>query len=280
MDLLDNNGTGLSYEVEGRDDCPAVLLLHGLSSSLETWRETVDRLKDTYQVWTLDFRGHGDSDRVPGGYVIDGFASDAETILEMIARPTAIVGHSLGGATAAFLAGRSHPLVTGVFLEDPPMFITDPGVWKTAVFAEVFAQAQSVAKEMQERGATQTEYETVAANAPAPGGGVAADKIHPAQVLAVARSMMRLDPAVWDSSLDETLLANMDPRRPISCPVTVVRADPNLGPAFMPGDDEKLRSATPHAEVLLYEGVGHRIHSDKVLSARFLDDVEQFLGLL
>lgn len=278
MPDLDNNGIRLHYEVAGRGDDPAVLLLHGLSSSLETWRETVDRLIATYQVWTLDFRGHGDSDRAPGSYLIDGFASDAEALLETIGRPTAIVGHSLGGATAAFLAGRSHRLVTGVFLEDPPMFITDPGVWETAIFAEVFAQAQSVATEMQERGATQLEYETVAANAPAPGGGVAADKIHPAQVLAVARAMMCLDPGVWDTSLDETLLANMDPRRPIGCPVTVLRADPSLGPAFMPGDDEKLLAATPHANVVLYEGVGHRIHADKVLSDRFHDDLELFLG--
>ena len=80
----------------------------------------------THSVLRLDFRGHGDSDRAPGAYGMPEYVSDAVAVCEQLAqRPCVVVGHSLGGATAAALAQQRPDLVRAVVLEDAPLFLND-----------------------------------------------------------------------------------------------------------------------------------------------------------
>src|SRR5262245_2685278 len=116
-----NGALRLAASVHGPTGGPDVLCLHGLSGSRDTWEETVRRLEDRYRVWTLDFRGHGHSDRADR-YLVTDYVADAAAALKAIGRPTIIVGHSLGGIAAASLAQGPHPQVVAVFLEDPPMY--------------------------------------------------------------------------------------------------------------------------------------------------------------
>ena len=63
-DVTIYNGTlRLAASVHGPTVAPDVLCLHGISGSRDTWEETVCRLENRYRVWTLDYRGHGHSDR-------------------------------------------------------------------------------------------------------------------------------------------------------------------------------------------------------------------------
>src|SRR6266403_671418 len=87
---LANGSVRLAASVDGPMDAVPILLLHGASVSRDTWDETKQQLMDRYCVWTLDFRGHGHSDRAPN-YNLAGYVSDAETALAAIGRP-AIVG--------------------------------------------------------------------------------------------------------------------------------------------------------------------------------------------
>ena len=56
---LDNGGTKLAASICGPPDADAILFLHGLSSSRDTWEEIAQSLSSDYLVWALDFRGHG-----------------------------------------------------------------------------------------------------------------------------------------------------------------------------------------------------------------------------
>ncbi len=137
---IDNGPVGLAVTRSGLNGAPPVLFLHGITSCRDSWFESTERLGDRYECWTLDFRGHGESDRAPDEYLIDHYAADAAAVLGAIGRPATVVGHSLGGVTAAHLVHRAHPLVTAVFLEDPPMFAPDPaagGMDFPALFAVV-----------------------------------------------------------------------------------------------------------------------------------------------
>ena len=91
-------GSGWRSWSTGRDDGPAVLLLHGVSGSTATYDFLVPGYPG-HRLHRLDFRGHGRSDRAPGAYLLDDYASDAEAVLDAIG-PALIVGHSLGGITA------------------------------------------------------------------------------------------------------------------------------------------------------------------------------------
>lgn len=86
-----------------------VLLLHGFLENAWAWESTVEAgLAGAYHVVSVDFRGHGDSDRVGTGgeYHISDYMGDLHDLIGLIARRrVSLVGHSLGGAVAGLYAG-------------------------------------------------------------------------------------------------------------------------------------------------------------------------------
>jgi 4,5:9,10-diseco-3-hydroxy-5,9,17-trioxoandrosta-1(10),2-diene-4-oate hydrolase len=101
---------------------PAVVLLHGLASSIYTWKDVLPALAADHDVVALDLPGFGDSDQpVP----LRG-ALLPEVVAHLIAglgleRP-ALVGHSLGGAVAVLLAARPEAGVSRLALLDAAGF--------------------------------------------------------------------------------------------------------------------------------------------------------------
>lgn len=89
-----------------------VLLLHGGGQTRHAWDATGTRLAQRgFQAWSMDQRGHGDSDWVDSGaYDFVDFARDVVAVSERIEsdtgfRPIAI-GASLGGIASLLAEGR------------------------------------------------------------------------------------------------------------------------------------------------------------------------------
>ena len=76
-DLPWQGNARLAASVDGPMDAVPILFCMGASVSRDAWHETKQHLMDRYCVWTLDFRGHGYSDRAPN-YNLAGYVSDAE----------------------------------------------------------------------------------------------------------------------------------------------------------------------------------------------------------
>jgi len=101
------DGVQTYYAVEGHG--PPLLLLHGLGSSHLTWSDVRGAFAENFTVYTVDLPGFGYSDK-PAGYAsarqeaafVDRFLSSLG-----IDR-AAVVGHSMGGAVALWLAAE-HP---------------------------------------------------------------------------------------------------------------------------------------------------------------------------
>jgi pimeloyl-ACP methyl ester carboxylesterase len=112
---LRTGGTGL-----------AVVLLHGLTGNAATWTPVARALEGEYDVVMPDARGHGDSSAPPDGYRYDDLASDVVGLLGELglARP-ALVGHSMGGMTAAVVASRWPELIRALVLVDPTFLSAD-----------------------------------------------------------------------------------------------------------------------------------------------------------
>ena len=90
-------------------DGPAVVLLHGIVGSLDTWHDTIGALADTHTVIAPDLRGHGGSAGPPGDYSLGAHASGLRDLLDALAIDRAtVVGHSLGGGIAMQF-GYQHP---------------------------------------------------------------------------------------------------------------------------------------------------------------------------
>src|SRR5450631_1605219 len=80
---------------------PAVLFIHGLTSSHRNWAHLVDRLNTDYRVLAPDLFGHGASDKMMGNYSLGVHAATLRDLLDRlkIDRVT-LVGHSFGGGIA------------------------------------------------------------------------------------------------------------------------------------------------------------------------------------
>jgi pimeloyl-ACP methyl ester carboxylesterase len=92
--------------LDGPDDAPVLLLLHGFSGSLHWFDALVDRLRDSFRVVRVDLLGHGDT----GGPAADAPEQAAAVAAELdrlgVVDVTAI-GHSFGADVACTLAETS-----------------------------------------------------------------------------------------------------------------------------------------------------------------------------
>lgn len=133
VDLTLDDGRRLSGLRWG-DAPPAVTLLHGAGLNAHTWDTTLLHLG--LPALALDLAGHGDSSwREDAAYVARVLAPDVVTALEAWTDgPQVLVGHSLGGLTAAAVAASRPDLVSRLVVVD----IT-PGVDPSAGPAQIRA---------------------------------------------------------------------------------------------------------------------------------------------
>nr|WP_322762477.1 alpha/beta hydrolase [Frankia sp. Cr2] len=80
---------------------PALLLIHGIGDSSQTWADLIPLLARSRTVIAPDLLGHGRSDKPRGDYSIGGYACGMRDLLTVLGidRVT-VVGHSLGGGVA------------------------------------------------------------------------------------------------------------------------------------------------------------------------------------
>jgi len=82
-----------------------LLCLHGKYGRGETWHGLMSRYGEQFRVISPDQRGHGLSEKPVARYSGEDFAADAHDLLEALdASPAIVVGHSIGGRNAAYLA--------------------------------------------------------------------------------------------------------------------------------------------------------------------------------
>ncbi|MEP7193161.1 MAG: alpha/beta fold hydrolase [Actinomycetota bacterium] len=93
------NGHELWYRDSG--DGPAVLFIHGLTSSHRNWTHLVEKVEADHRVLAPDLFGHGASEKVMGDYSLGAHAATLRDLLDRldIDRVT-LVGHSFGGGIA------------------------------------------------------------------------------------------------------------------------------------------------------------------------------------
>lgn len=100
---------------------PTILMLHGGGQNRFSWKNTGQVLADHgFHVIAIDARGHGDSDRAPGGeYTVNTLAGDIAEVLQQIGRPVVLIGASMGGLTGIQVAHDAGPqTVTKLVLVD------------------------------------------------------------------------------------------------------------------------------------------------------------------
>ena len=84
---------------------PVVVLVHGITSTSETWAKVFPYLAEHCTVIAPDLLGHGESAKPRGDYSLGAYASGIRDLLVALGHDRAtFVGHSLGGGVAMQLA--------------------------------------------------------------------------------------------------------------------------------------------------------------------------------
>lgn len=130
-EYVETNGIRIHYLRTGGDK-PSIVLCHGFSDNGLCWKRVAMVLEADYDLIMVDARGHGLSDAPETGYLSSDHAADVAGLIEALdLKGTAIMGHSMGAATAAAVASGYPDLVSCAVLEDPPwrsgpLELTDP----------------------------------------------------------------------------------------------------------------------------------------------------------
>jgi len=247
-------------------ELPNVLLLHGITSSAQSWVRVGPALANRYRVYALDMRGHGDSIKPSqGAYSLRHTADDASAFIDILGleRPL-LIGHSWGGATAMVLASGAEsqnpvPHFSQVILEDPAYSFGLGGSEERATF-----YAKDIGRPSDELRA-----EITAAN---PGWTVADIE---GKIEALHKVTREAVMSVFSEAGEEgdllPLLAN------IAASTLLIRADASLGTTLDEAAWEQAKRYLPtNSRAVQINGATHNVHRSKF--DEFMKAVNDFLS--
>jgi pimeloyl-ACP methyl ester carboxylesterase len=98
--LLRAGDQEIAYSESGKGD-RALLLIHGLGSSMPVWSRNVQALARQHRVVAIDLPGYGKSSKGPYPYSMAFFAEVVDRVIDALGlRRVVLIGHSMGGQIA------------------------------------------------------------------------------------------------------------------------------------------------------------------------------------
>lgn len=107
------------FYFDTKTEGPTVLCLHGRYGRAETWYDFINRYGKQYRIIAPDQRGHGLSSKPITEYTTEELAEDIIELLNLLKINSVIlVGHSMGGAVAGYLAAVYPKYIKAVAILD------------------------------------------------------------------------------------------------------------------------------------------------------------------
>jgi pimeloyl-ACP methyl ester carboxylesterase len=119
--FTDTGGVMLHY-IEAGSGEPPIVLLHGLGSTVTKWRDALPIIATRRRAIAVDMPGFGKSEAPRGHYTFGFLAGGIKAFLDSLGvERCVLVGNSLGGVTAMWLAAAWPERVAGLVLVDPAL---------------------------------------------------------------------------------------------------------------------------------------------------------------
>ena len=256
------NGLTLHYTRTGGAK-PPLVLAHGFSDDGLCWTPVAEALAADYDVVMVDARGHGRSAAPEQGYGSTDHATDlAGVIRDLGLKRPAVLGHSMGAASALALAGLYPELPRAILLEDPPPW------WITAEAGVPLARLSPIRVGIIELKRKTREELIAHARSGSPTwpeaelGPWADAKLRFSFNILTADEPAAVD---WPATV-----------RRITCPALLITADPALGALVTPESAAALQALAPQLRIAHIAGAGHSIHREQF--ARSIETVRAFLA--
>lgn len=229
---------------------PPVILAHGITDNGRCWNPLAEVLMESYDVLSLDARGHGFSDRPERGYGSREHAEDLAGLIKALKLVgPALIGHSMGADNAAMLAHMNPDLPCCIVLEDPP--------WRSLAKQSTRQEAEERAEQWGEeiRLRQRHSHEEVVAEG---------REIHPDwsenEYGPWADAKLQVDVSVLEYLTSRTPWSVMV--RSIRCPTLLVTGDPTKEAFVTRETAEEICRMNENFEWVRIEGAGHSIRRD------------------
>ncbi len=270
----------LNAEASGPEDGAPVVFLHGASGSLRTYGWLTGAITEGRRIVRVDLRGHGRSEHAPGTYDVDHYGEDVVGVLrQTVGRPAVLVGHSLGGVVAWWVAQRHPELVAAAFLEDPPLYMGEPAEHELNGAVALFQTILDTVARWKAEGVTAAAAAAQLAAAPfgpdraRTSAEAQCDDVSPAR----AEALLQMDPGVLEGAADRSTLAPTDTASPVVVPVFVLAADDEKGSAFPARHAERMAISHPDVQIVRVPGAGHGIHDERDHRGDYVEALARFL---
>lgn len=278
---IESRGVALHLRVEGAAQDPAVVFLHGVQSSGDTYDWLPEPVRRGRRTYTLDHRGHGASGRRPGTYTFRDYLTDAAAVLEtVVQRPAVVVGHSLGGVLGWALAQERPDLVRGVLAEDPPIYFGDDNVFRAAGLADAVDAIRRTTAGWRAAG-----YDDQAAAAAfaqmdsaAPGSPPVSSVLTEDEIRAQSHAFLVVEPEVQDRAYDNGLFSGFDPALSLNdVPIQIIAGGERNGTVFPAEHERWLADTHPDVNVIRLEVATHSVKGTAQTRAGYLSTLLAFL---
>lgn len=247
---------------------PGLLFVHGSTGSQTSFFPFVPALTPHAHVSLLDLRGHGLSGRTSGAYQLPDYGRDVSAFIEEeMDGPVFVAGHSMGGLVALWLAARHPNQVRGIFLEDPPLYMTQLPRFSETGFYQYFTHLRNHLPHHHAQGGTLEDMVEYVGRSPINDQGQTLLDVAGAQAVAErALQLHQLDPATLDPLLAGVLLGPHAPDEllaQVRCPVRLLAGQREAGGALDAQDVERAAGQLAQCEQTVFPGVGHMIHQER-----------------
>ena len=258
------NQVDLNVAATGADGAPPLVLLHGVTRCWQDFMTLIPSLATRYQIYALDFRGHGTSGHGPGSYLVSDYVRDALSLVRgYIGRPAVVYGHSLGAMVAAAVAADAPDLVSALVMEDPP-FETLGSQIRYTTFYDYFVSLADLTQRRLKFDELARELANVRVVTQT-GDLVLLGDVRDATSLRFhAKCLHRMDPDVLTPLIEGRWLEGYDRSAILSRiqpPVLLLEGEYSSGGMMPAGMGDEVVATVPDCTRVVVRGVGHQLHA-------------------
>jgi pimeloyl-ACP methyl ester carboxylesterase len=253
------SGLSVSCAEHGTVSGPAVVLLPGPTDSWRSYEPVLDLLPPWIRAIAVSQRGHGDSDKPDGGYLVEDFAGDAVELLDALEIDRAVLVDHSGSCLVARRVALDHPArVAGLVLEASPTSLRGDRELQRSVTSVILGLADPIDPAFARSFIVDTSSEGLA----------------PEVLDGFVEEVLKVPARVWRATFSGLLEYDDTAELPkIDAPTLLIWGD---GDAIVSREmQDTLVDRMPAAELIVYSAVGHTPRWDD--PRRFSDDLAAFV---
>jgi pimeloyl-ACP methyl ester carboxylesterase len=256
--VLLKTGVRLRYAYQGDPNGEPVILLHGYTDSWFSFSQILPLLDQKYRVYTLDQRGHGESDRPVGGYAMEQFAADVVAFMDaMKIGQATIVGHSMGSFVAQHVAVEAPDRVKRIVLVATATTIHTNDLVQQ-LQREINALTDPIPQKFVHDFQVSTAFQPLSNDF----------------FQTVLKESMKLPAHVWRDVMAEMMSPEAGVQlKKIKAPTLVLWGDKDFFPR---SEQDALVSGMPNAVLKVYKDTGHALHWER--PEQFATDLKTFMS--